>query len=256
MIRRGLAAAFVAGVVAFTAPHIAAADPPADRQFICRTIFDAAQYNGLPAGFLARLLWTESGFNSAATSTAGAIGVAQFMPRTAAERGLADPRDPYPAIYHAARLLADLQRQFGNLGLAAAAYSAGKVRLEKWLQGLSPLPLETRLYVLAVTGRPPEDWAALRASLYAATASYPLPGLDCLNAETKMARHDWGTKSPAAAWVARLDNGLASAVALFDRMPPRPAAPPKPISPEQFEGAVSLCALFRAEGAACQVFTH
>jgi hypothetical protein len=255
MIRGGLAAAFIAGVMAFTTPCAASADP-ADRQFICRTIFNAAQYNGLPAGFLARLLWTESGFNSAATSAAGAIGVAQFMPQTAAERGLADPRNPYPAIYHAARLLADLQRQFGNLGLAAAAYSAGKVRLGKWLQGLSPLPLETRLYVLAVTGRPPEDWAALRASLYAATASYPLPGLDCLNVETKVARHDWGTKSPAAAWVARLDNGLASAAPLFDRLPSRPAAPPKPISPEQFEGAVSLCALLRAEGAACQVFTH
>jgi hypothetical protein len=178
------------------------------------------------------------------------------MPQTAVERGLADPRNPFQAIYHAARLLAELQRQFGNLGLAAAAYGAGKVRIAKWLQGLSPLPLETRLYVLAVTGRPPDDWAALRSSLYAATASYPLPGLDCLNAETKVARRDWATKSPSPAWVARLDNGLASAVALADRLPPRPATPPKPISPEQFEGAVSLCALLRAEGASCQVFTR
>jgi hypothetical protein len=250
-----LAAAFLAGVVALTAPRVASADPAADRQYICRTIFDAAQYNSLPAGFLARLLWTESGFNSGATSRAGAIGVAQFMPQTAVQRGLADPRDPFQAIYHAARLLADLQREFGNLGLATAAYNAGSFRIAKWLQGASPLPLETRLYVLAVTGRSPEDWAALRTSLYAA-ASYPLPGLDCLNAETRVARHDWGPKSPAPAWVARLDNGLASAATFFDRLPSRPATPPKSISPEQFEGAASLCAVLRAEGAACQVFTH
>ena len=256
MIRRGLAAALFVGVVALTAPRIASADPAADRQFICRTIFDAAQYNSLPAGFLARLLWTESGFNSGATSPVGAMGVAQFMPQTAAERGLANPRDPFPAIYHAARLLAELQRQFGNLGLAAAAYNTGKVRVAKWLQGLSPLPLETRLYVLAVTGRPPEDWAALRASVYAATTSYPLPGLDCLNAETKVARHDWGTKSPSAGWVARLDNGLASASAFFDRLPRLEAAPAKPVPREQLRAADSLCAVIRSGGAACRVFTH
>jgi hypothetical protein len=257
VIPRRLAAALLAGAVALTAPRVVSADPAADRQYICRTIFDAAQYNSLPAGFLARLLWTESGFNSGATSPAGAMGVAQFMPQTAVRRGLANPRDPFQAIYHAARLLADLQREFGNLGLAAAAYNAGNFRIAKWLQGASPLPLETRLYVLAVTGRPPEDWAALRTSLYA-TASYPLPGLDCLNAETKVARHDWGPKlpAPAAAWVTRLDSGLASAAAFFDRLPPHPAAPPKSISPQQFEGASSLCAVLRAEGAVCQVFTH
>jgi hypothetical protein len=256
VILRGLAAALVAGVVAFSAPRIATADPMADRQFICRTIFDAAQYNGLPAGFLARLLWTESGFKSSATSPVGAIGVAQFMPQTAAERGLADPRDPFQAIYHAARLLAELQRQFGNLGLAAAAYNAGSIRLAKWLQGMSPLPLETRLYVMAVTGRPPEDWAALRTSLYAMTASYPLPGLDCLNAETKAAHHDWRTRAPVAGWVARLDNGLASAVAFFDRLPGFEAAPIKPVSSGQLRDADSLCAAIRAGGARCQVFAH
>jgi hypothetical protein len=256
VIRRGLAAALVAGVVALAATRTASADPPADRQFICRTIVDAAQYNSLPAGFLARLLWTESGFNSAATSSAGARGVAQFMPQTAAERGLANPRDPFPAIYHAARLLAELQRQFGNLGLAAAAYNAGSVRLAKWLQGSAPLPLETRLYVMAVTGRPPEDWAALRISVDATVATYPLPGLDCLNAETKAARHDWVTGAPAAGWVARLDNGLASAAAFFDRLPRLEAAPAKPVPRGQLRAADSLCAVIRAEGAACQVLTH
>ncbi len=250
--RRGLAAAFVAGALALLAPLAASADPATDRQFICRTIVDAAQYNSLPAGFLARLLWTESGFNSGATSPVGAIGVAQFMPRTAAERGLLNPRDPFQAIYHAARLLADLQRQFGNLGLAAAAYNAGKIRLIKWLEGLSPLPLETRLYVLAVTGRSPEDWAALRAGPYATTASYPLPGLDCLNAETRVAHSGGGAVAPQQVLTTRLDNSLASAAAVLARLPARDAAPAKPISPQQFEGAMSLCALLQARA----VYAH
>jgi hypothetical protein len=254
--RRALAATVIAGALALLAPLAASADPAADRQFICRTIFDAAQYNGLPAGFLARLLWTESGFRSGATSPAGAMGVAQFMPVTAAERGLADPRDPFQAIYHAARLLFDLQRQFGNLGLAAAAYSAGEARIAKWLRGASPLPLETRLYVFAVTGRSPEDWAALRAGPYATTASYPLPGLDCLNVETRVARSAAAPKAPPPFWVTRLDNGLASAATFFERVPSRQATTIRPVSSDQVEGAVSLCVALRAEGAACQVFTH
>jgi hypothetical protein len=56
--------------------------------------------------------------------------------------------------------------------------------------------------------------------------------------------------------VARLDNGLASAVALFDRLPAPAAAPPRPVPHEQLREIDSLCAAFRAEGARCQVFTH
>ena len=57
-----------------------------------------------------------------AVSRAGAQGVAQFMPATAKWRGLADPFDPLEAIAQSAKLLRDLRREFGNLGLAAAAY--------------------------------------------------------------------------------------------------------------------------------------
>src|SRR6185437_13517740 len=88
---------------------------------VCRLIEHAAGANRLPVGFLTRLIWRESSFRTGAISPAGAQGIAQFMPGTAQERGLADPFDPEQAIPKAARLLADLRRRFGNLGVAAAA---------------------------------------------------------------------------------------------------------------------------------------
>src|SRR5947209_5129032 len=94
------------------------APPHAD---LCRMVERAAAARQLPVDYLARLLWTESRFDPAATSPAGAQGIAQFMPGTAAEEGLADPRDPAASIDHAAGFLAKLHGNFGNLGLAAAA---------------------------------------------------------------------------------------------------------------------------------------
>ncbi len=236
--------------LALTAAGPAAAD---DRQLICQTITAAAVANGLPEGFLARLLWTESGFRSGATSPAGAAGIAQFMPQTAAERGLVDPRDPLQSIGQAARLLVDLDREFGNLGLAAAAYNAGSARVVKWLQGLSPLPVQTRLYVLAITGRPPEDWAALRGGLTAQPVSYPLPGLDCFNAAAP-ARRTLEAMAPAPIFEVRLDKHLTGVVALFDAVARGEAPAARMRGAKTSAAADSLCAALRAEGAACQVF--
>src|SRR5438105_3294486 len=80
-----------------------APSPESSPAVICHLVDDAAAANRLPAGFLARVLWQESRFRSEATSRAGAEGVAQFMPQTATERGLADPRDNAPAVAAAAR---------------------------------------------------------------------------------------------------------------------------------------------------------
>jgi soluble lytic murein transglycosylase-like protein len=77
----------------------------------------------------------------------GAQGIAQFMPGTAQERGLADPFDPEQAIPAAASLLRDLSQRFGNLGLAAAAYNGGPNRVSAWLAGNGSLPAETQDYV-------------------------------------------------------------------------------------------------------------
>ena len=115
--------------------------------------------NRLPVEFLTRLIWRESSFRAGAVSPAGAQGIAQFMPGTAQERGLADPFDPEQAIPKAAHLLADLRRRFGNLGVAAAAYNAGPARVADWLRGAGGLPAETRAYVRFVTRSAVEAWS-------------------------------------------------------------------------------------------------
>src|SRR5262249_19375781 len=126
---------------------------------ICDALAAAAGENDLPVDFFARLIWQESRFDPTAVSRAGAQGVAQFMPATATSRGLADPFDPIEAIAHSAKLLRDLRRDFGNLGLAAAAYNAGPRRVRDWLAGRRGLPRETDAYVRIVTGQSPQQWA-------------------------------------------------------------------------------------------------
>lgn len=228
----------------------ATANTPAELlEPVCRMVDGAAAANRLPAAYLARILWHESRLRSDATSPAGAEGVAQFMPRTAAERGLADPRDPAPSIAEAARLLADLNLRFGNRGLAAAAYNAGPGRVLKWLRRQSELPAETRLYVAAVTGRTVEDWAYSSAGLQVAGGD----GEPCLAVMSALARSGPGrsisarsTPEPA---LVRLDRTLASAVGLLASVPPRPPAP----GSEALRAAEALCASIRSLGAPCAV---
>jgi hypothetical protein len=88
-----------------------------------------------------------------------AQGIAQFMPGTAAERGLLDPFDPVQALPKSAEFLRELVGEFGNLGLAAAAYNAGPRRVRDWLAGRGSLPAETQRYVQATTGRSAAEWA-------------------------------------------------------------------------------------------------
>jgi hypothetical protein len=152
----GVAAAEPAGAPAATATESV-------HEALCRIVQTAARQHGVAADFLANLIWRESSFRERAVSPAGAQGIAQFMPGTAAERGLNDPFDPEQAIPEAARLIADHVARFGNLGLAAAAYNAGPGRVEKWLAGDSALPAETRTFVMRVTGRSADDWAAQRS---------------------------------------------------------------------------------------------
>jgi hypothetical protein len=139
---------------------------PATMETICVLVEEAAQAHGLPLEFFARLIWRESRFNPGAvgpTTRNGrrAQGIAQFMPGTVKERGAFDPFDPVAALPKSAQFLRDLRAQFGNLGLAAAAYNAGPKRVRDWLAGRSSLPGQTRNYVSAVTRRSADDWAAL-----------------------------------------------------------------------------------------------
>jgi Transglycosylase SLT domain len=127
---------------------------------VCQTLEEAAAENALPVEFFARVIWQESRFNARAVSPKGAAGIAQFMPQTASWHGLADPFDPVEALRHSASYLRELRDQFGNLGLAAAAYNAGPGRVGAWLTGHRPLPGETRSYVATVTGRTADEWAS------------------------------------------------------------------------------------------------
>jgi hypothetical protein len=121
---------------------------------------EAAAQSALPVDFFARVIWQESRFNARAVSVKGAAGIAQFMPQTASWRSLADPFDPIDALRHSARYLRELRDQFGNLGLAAAAYNAGPGRVTAWLTSHRQLPGETRNYVAAVTGRTADEWSS------------------------------------------------------------------------------------------------
>jgi hypothetical protein len=89
----------------------------------------AARWN-VSAALLAGQLMAESGFDPNAGSSAGAQGIAQFMPSTAASYGLRNPYDPVEAIDAEAHLMSDLIAQFGSPELALAAYNAGPAPVE------------------------------------------------------------------------------------------------------------------------------
>jgi hypothetical protein len=134
------------------------------REAMCLMIESAARANDLPLEFFARVIWQESRFQSDAVGPVTrngqrAQGIAQFMPGTANERRLLDPFDPVQALPKSAEFLNELRSQFGNLGLAAAAYNAGPRRVQEWLAGSGYMPQETRNYVAAITGTTIDVWA-------------------------------------------------------------------------------------------------
>jgi cell wall-associated NlpC family hydrolase len=111
------------------------------------TVEQAASSNGIPASLLAALLYHESRFEPNVVSSAGAEGIAQFMPATAAGMGI-DPTNPTQSIEGAAKLLGSYTRQFGSYADALAAYDAGSSAVERY--GGVPPYAETQAYVPAV----------------------------------------------------------------------------------------------------------
>ena len=89
----------------------------------------ASASSGTPASLLASILYNESRFEPDVVSSAGAEGIAQFMPATAAANGV-DPFDPSSAIPGAANLLAQFHTAFGSWTDAVAAYAAGGAAVE------------------------------------------------------------------------------------------------------------------------------
>jgi hypothetical protein len=183
---------------------------------VCRLIESSARTQSLPVAFLTRLIWQESSFRPDTISPVGAQGIAQFMPKTAYERGLANPFDPEEAIPKSAELLADLKQRFGNLGLAAAAYNAGAARVANWLTDHGNLPAETRDYVLTITRHPVQDWigdAAAETITDGAISSKP----SCLQATAAIRRSEPRSVAASALfapWGVQLAGSFSKAAAL------------------------------------------
>jgi Transglycosylase SLT domain/SPOR domain len=178
--------------------HTGQEAPPADNSTaptnnppsICQLLESAAAANGLPFEFFAQVIWRESRFRADVvgpiTRTGQrAQGIAQFMPSTAAERLLHDPFDPVQALPKSAEFLRELRAQFGNLGLAAAAYNAGPRRIRDWLAGKRTLPLETQMYVRNVTGRSAQEWSRPDQKSLMVTIPHEMPCAQTAKTVTK-----------------------------------------------------------------------
>ena len=259
------------------------------RDSVCLMIEAAARAHDLPLEFFGRVIWQESRFHADAVgprtrSGDSAQGIAQFMPRTAAERGLLDPFDPVQALPKAAQFLRELKDQFGNLGLAAAAYNAGPGRVRGWLAGTRTLPAETRNYVAAITGISADEWAKGGereptrktvpncGQLTALLQRAPNPFVDKLKERVKLtADSPWGIQLSAGfsrervlaayATVATRYAGLlsgrdASIVSSVFRSRGTRAFYQIRVGTDTRENANTLCAGIRRAGGACMVLRN
>ena len=112
---------------------------------------------GIPPAYFVRQIQQESGFNPNAVSPAGAVGIAQFLPGTAAGLGI-NPWDPIQALKGAAALMANYARQYGgDYAKALAAYNGGSGTVQSAVNNcganwLNCLPGETRHYIYIIMG--------------------------------------------------------------------------------------------------------
>jgi soluble lytic murein transglycosylase-like protein len=115
-----------------------------------RIVADNARSTGLSPKLIAAVIATESGGDPAAVSRAGAEGLMQLMPGTAASYGVTNPFDPEENVSGGSRYLRDLLvRYHHHLRLALAAYNAGPGAVDA-VHGVPSYP-ETRAYVSRVT---------------------------------------------------------------------------------------------------------
>src|SRR3954452_15327083 len=134
-------------------------------------INDAATRNGVDPALLKALIRQESNFNPNARSGAGAVGLTQLMPSTAAGLGVGDPTDPAQAIEGGAKYLRQqLDRFGGDPAKALAAYNAGPGAVQRF--GGVPPYAETQSYVQRVLGYA-REYGASSAPAAAAVASPP-----------------------------------------------------------------------------------
>lgn len=118
--------------------------PPPDQPFQ-DAVDRAASDHRLDPKLLHALVVVESGYRATAVSGAGAAGLTQLMPATAAALGVADRFDPASNLAGGADFLARQLLRFGDLRLALAAYNAGPERVARL--GRIPRIAETEAYV-------------------------------------------------------------------------------------------------------------
>lgn len=111
-------------------------------------IESAARREGIDPALLDSLVAAESAYDPAARSRAGALGLTQLMPTTAAALGVTQPFDPEQNLSGGAKYLAQMLNKFGSLETALAAYNAGPGAVER--HGGVPPYAETQAYVRRV----------------------------------------------------------------------------------------------------------
>jgi Transglycosylase SLT domain len=141
------------------------------------------------------------------------------MPATASERSVRDPFDPFEALPKSAEFLRELNAQFGNLGLAAAAYNAGPQRVRDWLDGKRTLPPETQAYVQKVTGHSAQEWMLPKPTILAVAVPAEMSCVERVGLMRKP-QPSAAPSPPRHAWVAQLigDSSETAAMSRFRQM--------------------------------------
>jgi hypothetical protein len=124
-------------------------------QYFTPTLDYIAEEEGIDPNLLSRVIKQESNFNPFAVSSAGAQGLGQLMPGTAAELGVEDPFDPVQNAFGSARYLKQQLDTFGNEADALSAYNWGPGNTKQWLSkggDVAALPEETRDYRAKILG--------------------------------------------------------------------------------------------------------